>query len=324
MNDKTDTYSQNLPPDLVAEVAAMCSRTVPPGLSVLTDALRSRFGQGLKAILLYGSCLHNDNITDGVVDLYVLVDNYRDSHQQRLLQILNAILPPNVFYLEVQNQGHTLRTKYAVISLEDFEKAASRWFHSYIWARFAQPARLLYTQDEASRSRVNRALAQAVMTFLDCSIPALGSCDTDTETIWTQGLTLTYAAELRPELHKTRARQLVHLNMSDYITLTSCAAAALKTRPQVLPQGRYRCEISASDQRRSLRQWRLRRWQGRVLSILRLIKAALTFRDGVDYAAWKIERHTGISIDVTPGLRRYPLLLGPRVLWKLLRRRTLR
>lgn len=315
---------QSLPPELVSEIAAMCSRTVSPALSVLTDALRSRFDQGLKAILLYGSCLHNNNVTDGIVDLYVLVDNYRDSHQQRYLQILNASLPPNVFYLEVQDQGQTLRAKYAVISLKDFEKATTHWFHSYIWARFAQPARVLYTPDEASRTRVYQALAQAVMTFLDASIPVLGNCDTDTETIWTQGLQLTYRAELRPERYHTRAHQLAHLNMGDYIRLTRCAVPALKTRLQTLPQGRYRCEINESDRRRSLRQWRLRRWQGRILSILRLAKAALTFRDCIDYAAWKIERHTGISIDVTPGLRRYPLLLGPRVLWQLLRRGGLR
>ena len=120
-----------------------------------------------------------------------------------------------------------------------------------------------------------------MITFLDCCIPAFGSCDTDTETIWTQGLTLTYAAELRPELHKTRARQLVHLNMSDYIRLTSCAAAALKTRPQVLAHGRYRCEINASEQRGSLRPWRLRSWPGRALAILRLIKAVRAFSDGL-------------------------------------------
>ena len=324
MNSKPETYDQSLPPELVSEIASTCSRTVPPALSVLTDSLRSRFGQGLKAILLYGSCLHNDNIIDGVIDLYVLVDNYRNSYQRRYLQILNAGLPPNVFYLEGHDHGQTLRSKYAVISLEDFEKGTSDWFHSYLWARFAQPVRLLYVRDEATRTRVTRALTKALVTFLDSCIPTLGSCDTDTETIWTQGLRLTYKAELRPEQHDTRARQLAHLNMGDNIRLTTLAAPALKTRLQILPQGRYHCEISEGDRRHSLWQWCLRRWQGRALSILRLSKAVLTFHDCVEYAAWKIERHTGISVTVTPRLRRFPLLLGPQVLWQLLRRGALR
>jgi len=42
-------------------------------------------------------------------------------------------LAPNVFYLEVLYAGKTLRAKYAVLTLEDFDKGAYRWFHSYLW-----------------------------------------------------------------------------------------------------------------------------------------------------------------------------------------------
>ena len=58
--------------------------------------------------------------------------------------------------------------------------------------------------------------------------------------------------------------------------------------------------------------------------MLRLAKASLTFEGGVDYAAWKIERHTGVRVVVTDRLRRYPLVFGWTVLWRLLRRRALR
>jgi hypothetical protein len=56
---------------------------------------------------------------------------------------------------------------------------------------------------------------------------------------------------------------------------------------------------------------------------LRLSKAAFTFRDCVDYAAWKIERHTGIRIEVTPTLQRHPILFSFRVLWQLIKRDVL-
>ena len=65
-------------------------------------------------------------------------------------------------------------------------------------------------------------------------------------------------------------------------------------------------------------------WQGRALSILRLTKAAFTFDRGADYLAWKIEKHTGVVITVTPTLRHHPILFGPKFLWRLLRKGTVR
>lgn len=322
-----------LPPDLVSEVASQSSRAVPPVLSTLVDSLQARFGESLTAILLYGSCLHKDDPTDGIVDLYAVVDDYRKAYSERHLRLFNAWLPPNVFYVQETDQSDQhpiLRAKYAVISMEDFEKGTAHWFHSYIWARFAQPVRVLYARNEDSRTRVHEALAQAVLTFLASCLPALNREDVgdgedlglDAEAIWTQALTLAYAAELRPE--RDRARQLALLNLEDYTRLTVSAAPGLTDRLVALPNGHFRRTTDERDRRRSLRRWRLRRWQGRVLSILRLSKAVFTFQGGVEYAAWKIERHTGVHIEVTPRLRRHPLLFGPGVLWKLLRRGALR
>ncbi len=310
------------PPDLISEVASQSSKAVPPILSVLVDSLQARFGESLTAVLLYGSCLDKDDPTDGIVDLYAVVNDYRDAYAKRHLRVFNAWLPPNVFYVEETDQSLILRAKYAVISMEDFEKGASDWFHSYIWARFAQPVRVLYARNEDSRKRVHEALARAVLTFLGSCIPAMDMRDLDAEEIWIQGLTLAYSAELRPE--QDRARRLTQLNLDGYARLTASAAPGLKDRLVMLPHGRFRNTTDERGRRRSLRRWRLRRWQGRVLSILRLSKAVFTFHGGVEYAAWKIERHTGIRIEVTPRLRRHPLLFGPGVLWKLLRRGALR
>ncbi len=99
---------------------------------------------------------------------------------------------------------------------------------------------------------------------------------------------------------------------------------ALGGELEVLADGNYRCLINAADHRRSLMHWRLRRWQGKVLSVLRLTKAAFTFHDSINYAAWKIERHTGVRVEVTPLLRRHPVLWGFKVSWQLLRRGLMR
>lgn len=312
-----------VPSSLISEVASQSSRIVPPEFSILVDELKNRLGRSLETVLLYGSCLRSRNPADGVVDLYAVVDDYRCAYRRRGLRYLNAWLPPNVFYMEISREGLTLRAKYAVISMADFERGVNGWFHSYLWARFSQPVRILYAREEAVRERMHYLLAAAVSRFLREGVAALGPCVTDAERIWTSLLSLTYAAELRPE-SKSRARELTHHNLGDFMRLTACAAPALNGALETLSQGYYRCRVADREQRRALRQWRLRRWQGRVLSVLRLSKAVFTFNNAVDYAAWKIQRHTGVNIPVTPGLQRHPILRGSKLLWQLLRRGVLR
>jgi hypothetical protein len=314
---------KQVPAPLVEAIALQNTQVVSPDFGHLVDAIRQHFGASLDAVVLYGSCLHTSNLTEGIADFYVLINDYRNAYPERYLAYLNAWLPPNVFYLEVTRQGKTFRAKYAVLSTDDFEYGNQFWFHPYLWARFAQPARLLYAQNDLIRQRVNVAMAQAVVKFLKSSLLALEARVLDTEEIWTQGLMLTYAAELRAE-RKTRARHLSQISLDNYARLTAAALPALNGLLTLQPDGHYHCHATSSDNRRARLHWRLRRWQGRILSILRLSKATLTFHDYLNYAAWKIERHSGIRVEITPMLRRHPILWGLKVMWQLLRRGVLR
>ena len=58
--------------------------------------------------------------------------------------------------------------------------------------------------------------------------------------------------------------------------------------------------------------------------MLRLAKAAFTFDGAMDYVAWKIERHSGVRIEVKPWQRRFPLLAAPGLYLKLRRMGVLR
>lgn len=324
MTDSLPASIKPLPAGLVAEVAAQSNQAVSPDFALLADALTTRFGVSLDAVILYGSCLHSAcSLDEGIADLYVVVDSYRDAYPERYLSALNAWLPPNVFYLEVPHQEKTLRAKYAVISTADFERGAQVWFHSYIWARFAQPSRLLYARDDLVRQRIYAALAHSIVTFLKAGVPALEAATLDVEEIWTRCLMLTYAAELRAE-QETRARHLAQANLNAFTRLTEMASPALTGILEKQENGCYRCLTHPAMRRQALWRWRLRRWQGRVLSILRLSKATLTFNNSVEYAVWKIERHTGVRVEITPMLRRHPILWGFKVMWQLLRRGVLR
>jgi hypothetical protein len=58
--------------------------------------------------------------------------------------------------------------------------------------------------------------------------------------------------------------------------------------------------------------------------MLRLLKAAFTFDGGADYVVWKIERHRGVRLQLSPWQRRFPLLAAPGIYWQLRRRGILR
>jgi hypothetical protein len=60
--------------------------------------------------------------------------------------------------------------------------------------------------------------------------------------------------------------------------------------------------------------------RGKRTVILRLLKASATFAGGIDYLAWKINRHAGMQIAIRPWQRRWPILGGIMLLPRLLMR----
>ena len=68
----------------------------------------------------------------------------------------------------------------------------------------------------------------------------------------------------------------------------------------------------------------LRRLAGKLLSALRLAKAAFTFQGGADYIVWKIERHSGKKIVLTDWQKRHPIIAGVMLLGALLRNGAVR
>jgi hypothetical protein len=53
---------------------------------------------------------------------------------------------------------------------------------------------------------------------------------------------------------------------------------------------------------------------------MRLIKATLTFEGGVDYIRWKIERHSGVTVDIEPQLKRHRFIAICVLAWRLYRK----
>jgi hypothetical protein len=288
----------------------------PDAVVALGEHLHSRFGRHAQAVLFYGSCRRSNDDTGGIVDLYLLVDDYRAAHGSLLPALANLALAPNVYYLEIPFGGRVARAKYAVVSINQFERGTARWFHPYLWGRFAQPCGLLYAADEATRRRVVRALVAAVGTFVARALPRLPT-EFDAEALWTRGLQLSYAAELRAE-HPERVRGLYADAAAELQAITRAAAAELGWT--VLRPGVYANPTMPGHRRSGAIGWAVRRVQGKLLSILRLLKASFTFDGGLPYLAWKIERHSGVKLEITPFMRRFPRLGAVSAFWRTWRR----
>jgi hypothetical protein len=170
-------------------------RPIPDSIQAAGNFLAQKYGQAVQGILLYGSCLRAGTDQNGLVDCYVIVDQYASVYSSTWLALLNRWLPPNVFYGEVNLEGRTVRMKYAVLSLEDFERSVTpKWFHSYFWGRFAQPTAVVASSSQAMNQRIISALGRAALTFLEKVVPQLPR-QFFAEDVWNRGLTLSYSAE---------------------------------------------------------------------------------------------------------------------------------
>jgi hypothetical protein len=310
--------------DLIREQS---TQDLPPGIIALADAARELHDESVRAVLFYGSCLRTGNVQDGLADLYLLVDDYRSAFNSRTLAFFNKLLPPNVFYLEVPFEGHLLRAKYAVLTLEDFREGTKSWFHSYLWGRFAQKSGIIYTRDESVAHQVHEALASALARFVSQSLPRMESPFTARE-LWSKGLSLSYRSELRTEEPEKAAERLFDANPIYYQALTGFALDAsplkvtVKNDMDTTPC--YQAEVSTWTRRINGISWRVRILQGKVLSVLRLLKGYFTFKGGIDYILWKIERHSGERVEVGPTLRRLPTIAVIVIFWRLYRQKSFR
>ena len=286
--------------------------STPPFAVEAGETLAGAF-EGALAVLFYGSALRTGE-RDGVLDFYVLTQE----PPRGLRGLASRLLWPDVGYAEIGDAAGPLRAKVASMSLAQFQHAVSgRGLDTTVWARFAQPAALVWSDGPQSSETVEAALAQAARTasrFAAVLGPPAGS----PAAYWRALFRETYAAEFRVE-RAGRERDILGADVGRYEALLRQAWTADGIAYEAEPDGRLAPKLAPTERARLLRAWRLRRLMGRPLNIARLIKAAFTFDGAARYAAWKIERHTGVVLAVTPWRERHPILAAPGALWRLWR-----
>ena len=269
----------------------------------MAAAIAARYPNAARAVLFYGSCLREQKLDGLMLDFYLVVSDYRTAYGKSWLGTANRLIPPNVFPFE--HDG--LAAKYAVLSEADFARECSVEARSVsVWARFAQPSRLVWVADEAAREGATRAVAQAAPTLLQLARSVMTEAEAaDPLAIWRRGFALTYGAELRAE-RNARPGAIVDADPARYRRFAE--AVPIRSSSEPMPE----------------QAWRRRQRRGKWLSVARLAKASFTFAGGIDYLAWKINRHAGTQIIIQPWQRRWPLLAAFTLLPRLLRRGAIR
>lgn len=290
---------------LAERIAARLDGPVDPAVATFAAGLARE--AGARAVLFYGSNLRTGAL-DGVLDFYILLPGTNE-----------ATIWPTVSYHERADGQATLRAKVATMRLTTFARAASGVLaDTTIWARFVQPSALIWAEDKAARDEVFTAIGAACTTAARLAT-ALGPISGQAEDYWRALFRATYKAELRVE-KRGREEDILSVNAGHFAGLLPLAleAAGIPARQDgtlLTP------DLTVAERRRVLGWWKRRQRLGKPLNAIRLVKASTTFDGAARYAAWKIERHTGMAVKLTPFRERFPLLAAPQVLWDLWRYR---
>ncbi len=300
---------------LIDIIAAESARPVFPAARAFADELRARYGDATAAVIFYGSCLRAQTDAGLILDFYVIVDRLGAALKNPVSAAGARLLPPNVYYHEMAYEDRKLRAKVAVLRVDQFLRGTGPdAFTSALWARFAQPAAVLYARNAEIERRMIAALGEAVTTTA-VRASALFTAPFSARDLWVRAFKETYAAELRPE-SAGKSVELIDRDLARYEAVT----AALFGTWHGAETGLYPAPGDEKTRDRALATWRLRRLAGKTLNAARLVKAAFTFSGGLDYAVAKIERHSGVKIELTEKEKRTPLLTGVRLFFKVRKR----
>ena len=291
--------------DLAQRIGASLDRSVRDEVA----AYAKRLGEeaGALAVLFYGSNLRTGSL-EGVLDFYILLPG---PQRERIW--------PRVSYREWDHAGERLRAKIATMSLRQFAIAAKGLSRdTTIWARFVQPSALVWDANGEAREEVTQALCAAAVTAGRLAAvvgPARGTADD----YWRALFRATYKAEFRVE-KPGREDSILEVNAEHFDGLLPIAWNAGGMRFKRM-NGLFEPLPNSAERRRVLKWWSRRARLGKPLNLLRLAKATTTFDGAAGYAAWKLQRHTGIALEVTPFRARHPLLAAPGALVELWRKR---
>jgi hypothetical protein len=300
-------------------VAKELAIPVKPEINRFADHIAAAYPKAARAVLFYGSCLRSEQLEGQMLDFYLIVSDYDAAYDKPWMAKWNRRLPPNVFPFEFEG----LMAKVAVLSEEDFHNLNRPSASAVsVWARFAQPSRLVWVADEKTRGKIILSVSGAAPTLLNAALSQMerevGIID-----LWQTGFAMTYSAELRAE-RKDRPTSVVEHDSERYEIFGHAALHHAMIPNEIRGERVYLLPDPEQRAKREKSRWPALKRRGKMLTVARLTKAAFTYSGGIDYLAWKVNRHAGTKITVRDWQRRWPLLGALVLLPKLLAKGAIR
>ena len=299
----------------------------------LAEALVMAAAGQVEAVILYGSHLNKASPDrHSAYDFVVVVKGYpafyrnlkaaREMHRPSWLMAAAArVLPPNVIAF-TPDEGREGLAKCLIISREHLQEALGPKPRDHLLlGRMVQKVALVWARDEASSEWVLELLAGARVGVMEWVGPFLDE-EFDAASVGRRLLAVCYRAEFRPEAGN-RSETIFEAQRSHFVEhLTPVLEKGVRDgwlAPVEAPERRYRFVERPGWRPRMRWRWHFIRSKARVT--IRWPKHVLTFDNWLPYITRKLERRTGIQVELTRLERALPLIfLWPRVV-KVLRAR---
>lgn len=277
----------------------------------------------MTAVLLFGSRLVGASPdVHSAHDLVVVVNDYLRFYEAlvaaghhrrspRFLAGLATVLPPNLIAFFPEGPGGPV-AKCMIISVDDFHRALSPAARDhFVKGRMVQRVVVLHARDLHVGARIQEDLALARRDVLRWAGPFVEQPFTAEDLAWRM-LDVSYGAEVRPE-SGSRVQEVFEAQRETLVPAFRDVLERAEMDGEVERTGRgWRFPTPPTGwDRLGLRAYFL---ASKVRVTLRWFKHVLTFDDWLTYIQRKVERRTGIEVEIGPWERRYPLLfLWPKV-----------
>ena len=296
-----------------------------PRSARLAAYLARAFGSSTVALVHYGShAYQSDARAESALDFFVIVDDYREAYRSLaatagtrytpgVATTLNRVLPPNVIAVTDSTAAPPLRAKIAVFSLAAFRRAcSSKAADHFVRGRLFQAVQLAWTRDAESAGVMIDAIVEARASSFDWGRTALPR-SFDAETYCRSLLSASFASEIRPE-KKERITALIEAQRGTIVPMYRALLEWLFETGALARNGETFSDpnpIQFWDRIGSASYFR----RTKVRATLRWVKYIALYDDWLDYLVLKIARRSGISIELSPWERRWPLIfLWPKAI----------